>query len=121
MVDQLEQSDPLWTFFNSIDFTARHQIRSDVDTVWNFHITLFGEKGPTGRTPTFAVDVDRVSSLDVSVRLGSEGIFVWSGDYHAYEVMERLGKPSGLVRIGFVHYNTLDEVDRVLGALDAFA
>jgi cysteine desulfurase family protein (TIGR01976 family) len=85
------------------------------------HITLFGEGTSDGRTPTFAVDVHGISADDVSTHLGGQGIFVWSGNYYAYEVMERLGRPGGLVRIGFVHYNTLDEVDRVLDALGGFA
>jgi cysteine desulfurase family protein (TIGR01976 family) len=81
------------------------------------HITLFGEPGSEGRTPTFAIDVHGISAAEVAKRLGDQGIFVWSGNYYAVEVMDRLGKPEGLVRIGFVHYNTLDEVDRVLAAL----
>ena len=44
---------------------------------------------------------------------------MWDGNYYAVGVMERLGKARhGLVRIGFVHYNTADEVDRILSALD---
>jgi len=85
------------------------------------HVTLFGKADPDGRTPTFAVDVDGVSPSDVAERLGSQGIFVWSGNYYALEVLNRLGKPDGLVRIGFVHYNTLDEVDRVVSALGDLA
>ena len=81
------------------------------------HIALFGEPGPDGRTPTFAIDVEGTATAEVAKRLGDQGIFVWSGNYYAVEVMDRLGKPEGLVRIGFVHYNTLDEVDRVLAAL----
>jgi cysteine desulfurase family protein (TIGR01976 family) len=85
------------------------------------HITLFGADTATGRTPTFAVDVAGVSPSDVAARLGEQGIFVWSGNYYALEVMNRLGRPEGLVRIGFVHYNTLDEADRVVAALGEFA
>ena len=81
------------------------------------HITLYGEQSPDGRTPTFALDVHGIPADHVAQRLGDQGIFVWSGNYYAYEVVHRLGKPEGLVRIGFVHYNTLDEVDRVLAAL----
>jgi cysteine desulfurase family protein (TIGR01976 family) len=81
-------------------------------------ITLYGKPTPDGRTPTFAIDVDGLSPADVAAQLGGSGCFVWSGDYYAYEVMHRLGKvPDGLVRIGFVHYNTPDEVDRVLEEL----
>jgi len=81
-------------------------------------ITLYGKHRPDGRTPTFAIDVDGVSPAAVSESLGSAGCFVWSGDYYAYEVMHRLDRaPEGLVRIGFAHYNTPQEVDRVVADL----
>jgi len=82
-------------------------------------VTLYGRGTPDGRTPTFAVSVDGVHPDTVAATLGDLGIFVWSGDYYAVEVMRRLGlaDQGGLVRIGFVHYNTLEEVDRVVAAL----
>jgi selenocysteine lyase/cysteine desulfurase len=45
---------------------------------------------------------------------------VWDGNYYALEVMERLGlEPTGgMVRVGPVHYNTEDEIDRLLNALE---
>lgn len=82
-------------------------------------VTLHGEPTPAGRVPTFAVEVAGWSPHDVAAVLGERGVFVWSGDYYAVEVMTRLGKPEGLVRIGFVHYNSPEEVDRVLGELSA--
>jgi cysteine desulfurase family protein (TIGR01976 family) len=71
------------------------------------------------RTPTFAVSLDGISPEVVATRLGEQGIFVWHGHYYAVAVMERLGllAQGGLVRIGFVHYNTAAEVDQVLAAL----
>jgi cysteine desulfurase family protein (TIGR01976 family) len=71
------------------------------------------------RTPTFAVRLDGYTSEEVATKLGAQGIFVWHGHYYAVAVMERLGllDQGGLVRIGFVHYNTAEEVDRVLEAL----
>ena len=79
------------------------------------NVTLFGRTSADRRTATFAVEVEGVSPETVARALGGEGCFVWSGDYYAYEVMHRLGKaPEGLVRIGFVHYSTEEEVDRVL-------
>ena len=82
-------------------------------------IMLYGLPSPDGRTPTFAIAVEGVRAAQVASDLGDQGIFVWSGDYYAVEVMRRLGvaDEGGLVRIGFVHYNTPDEVDRVLEAL----
>lgn len=71
------------------------------------------------RVATFALEVEGIEPRRVAERLGELGVYVWDGDYYAVGVMQRLGKmPHGLVRVGFVHYNTSDEVDRVLGALD---
>ena len=85
-------------------------------------ITMYGRSVPDGRTPTFAISVDVTHPDDVAGILGDQGIFVWSGDYYAVEVMRRLGVAydGGLVRIGFAHYNTAEEVDRVLTALAEF-
>jgi cysteine desulfurase family protein (TIGR01976 family) len=71
------------------------------------------------RTPTFALEVAGLSAEAAASRLGDQGIHTWSGDYYAVGVMEHLGVASrgGLLRIGFVHYNTAEEVDRVLEAL----
>ncbi|MEA2024018.1 MAG: cysteine desulfurase-like protein, partial [Actinomycetota bacterium] len=86
-------------------------------------VSLYGRTDADGRTPTFAISVDGVHPDAVAEALGDLGIFVWSGDYYAVEVMQRLGvaDKGGLVRIGFVHYNTLDEVDRAVAALASIA
>ena len=49
------------------------------------------------------------------------GFAVWHGNYYAVEIMQRLGLPDGAVRVGIVHYNTEDEVDRLLDALATLA
>jgi len=51
--------------------------------------------------------------------LARAGIFVWSGHFYALSLMTRLGlEPSGgLLRVGLAHYNTTDEVDRLLSEL----
>jgi cysteine desulfurase family protein (TIGR01976 family) len=71
------------------------------------------------RTPTFAVRVGDQHPFETAKALGERGIFVWDGHYYALELMERLGleETGGAVRIGFCHYNTEDEVHRVLEAL----
>jgi cysteine desulfurase family protein (TIGR01976 family) len=75
------------------------------------------------RTPTFAISLDGYSADEVAAALGAQGIYVWSGHYYAVAVMERLGvlEQGGLVRIGFVHYNTPGEVDEVVAALTRLA
>jgi cysteine desulfurase family protein (TIGR01976 family) len=73
------------------------------------------------RVSTFALSVDGISPTEAASRLSALGLYVWSGHYYALNAIERLGflEAGGLVRIGFVHYNTADEVDRALGGLAA--
>jgi cysteine desulfurase family protein (TIGR01976 family) len=75
------------------------------------------------RTPTFGVSLDSFTPREVAKYLGKRGIFVWDGHYYAVAVLERLGllERGGLVRIGFVHYNTPEEVDRLIIALYTLA
>jgi len=80
-------------------------------------VRLFGMPTGEGRVPTFALEIEGERPGDAARRLGESGIFTWPGDYYAVEVMRRLGKPDGLLRVGFVHYNTSAEVDRVLAVL----
>ncbi|MHB8650899.1 MAG: cysteine desulfurase-like protein [Gaiellaceae bacterium] len=80
--------------------------------------TLYGVQTMDGRVPTFALNVDGVAPRVVTERLGERDIATWDGNYYALEVMEKLGLGSdGAVRVGFVHYNTAGEVDRLLAAL----
>jgi len=75
------------------------------------------------RTPTFAIRVEGQHPQETSAELARRGIFTWDGHYYAIEVFDRLGllDSGGAVRIGFCHYHTRDEVDRVLGALEELA
>ncbi len=81
--------------------------------------TLYGLGTMDGRVPTFAFRVDGMAPRDVAERLAAQEIAVWDGDYYAFEAMTALGlRPEGAVRAGFVHYNTFEEVDRLLAALE---
>lgn len=80
---------------------------------WQLH----GVPAMDGRVPTFAVTHDTLSPHEAATRLGERGFAVWEGNYYAVEIMQRLGLPDGAVRVGIVHYNTADEVDRLLAAL----
>jgi len=91
-------------------------------------LRLYGISDPArveSRCPTFAVrmdgdrDGDGHTPLELATRLGERGIFTCDGNYYALNLTERLGveKDGGFLRIGFVHYNTEQEVDRVLEAL----
>jgi cysteine desulfurase family protein (TIGR01976 family) len=79
---------------------------------------LHGLPTMDGRVPTFAFTMDGLSAGEVAARLGERGFAVWHGNYYALEIMKRLGlEDGGAVRVGLVHYNTADEVDRLLEEL----
>jgi len=75
------------------------------------------------RCPTFAVRIPGQTPLELATKLGQRGIFTWDGNYYALNLTERLGveQDGGFLRIGFVHYNTEEEVDRVLRDLRTLA
>jgi cysteine desulfurase family protein (TIGR01976 family) len=79
--------------------------------------TLHGPPSMDGRVPTFAITSGSESPAAAASRLGGAGFAVWHGDYYAREVMAALGLPDGAVRVGIVHTNTEDEVERLLFAL----
>ena len=80
--------------------------------------TLHGLNTMDGRVSTFAFNVEGRSPRAVAAHLGERGLAVWQGNYYAVEVMKRLGLDEGAVRAGIVHYNTADEVDRLLNELE---
>lgn len=70
------------------------------------------------RLPTISITHSRRTPAEVAEELGRRGLFVWHGNYYALPLTERLGlEPDGMIRVGIVHYNTLEEVDRLLAAL----
>ncbi len=82
-------------------------------------VKLYGLPTMAGRVPTFAFNLPGRSSEEVAVELAARDVAVWHGDYYAIEIMKTLGlEGTGAVRAGFVHYNTPDEVDRLLTALE---
>jgi cysteine desulfurase family protein (TIGR01976 family) len=83
------------------------------------NVRLHGLPTMDGRVPTFAFSVDGLAAAEAAARLGERGYAVWHGNYYALEVMNRLGLEDlgGAVRVGLVHYNTREEVDRLLAEL----
>ncbi|WP_376788469.1 cysteine desulfurase-like protein [Thermoflexus sp.] len=71
------------------------------------------------RVPTVSFRVRNRHPREIAEALGQEGIYVWDGNFYALGVTERLGVEGqgGLVRVGALHYNTLEEIDRFLEAL----
>ncbi len=82
------------------------------------NVELYGLAGTEGRVPTFCFNVAGKSPEETARALGAQDIAVYFGNYYAVEFMDQMGlAPNGAVRAGFVHYNTLGEVERLLSAL----
>ncbi len=73
----------------------------------------------SGRLPTFALTSDHHTPRQLAEALGRRGYNLWDGNYYALALMERLGleENGGALRIGLVHYNTHEEIDRFLADL----
>jgi selenocysteine lyase/cysteine desulfurase len=83
-------------------------------------VRVHGPADVAPRCPTFALEIAGRHPGDVCASLAERGVFAWAGHYYALEPMQALGvlDRGGLVRIGFVHTTTEDEVDRVLEELE---
>ena len=86
--------------------------------------TLYGltaEADLARRVPTVALTVAGHTPRALAEGLATRGVFVWDGNYYALTLMERLGLEGhgGALRIGLAHYNTAEEVDRIIAALRA--
>jgi len=90
------------------------------------NVKIYGITDPSRfseRCPTLALRVVNQTAdqtpLALATKLGDQGFFTWDGNYYALNLTERLDveKSGGFLRIGLVHYNAIEEVDRLLTAL----
>jgi cysteine desulfurase family protein (TIGR01976 family) len=82
-------------------------------------VTVYGPQTMEGRVPTFLINVEGVPAAEAAQRLCAQGFGVWAHDsYYSLGLHERLAWGEA-VRVGLIHYNTADEVDRFLAAVDA--
>lgn len=72
------------------------------------------------RVPTISITMKQRTPEEIARHLAAREIYVWNGNMYALALTERLGleEKGGLLRIGLVHYNTPEEIDRLLRALD---
>ena len=86
-------------------------------------VGLYGPATMADRVPTFAFTLAGHAPRAVAQHLASRDIFAWAGHFYAVECIHRLGldDTGGLVRVGLCHYNTADEVDRLISALEELA
>ena len=110
-------ADVGWEFIREQEHALGQQFLDGLPDGWR----LYGAPTMEGRVPTFAIRSESLTPLAAAEALGERGFAVWEGSYYAVEIMKRLGLDDGAVRIGIVHYNTTDEVSRLLEALAALA
>ncbi|HTT30019.1 MAG TPA: cysteine desulfurase-like protein [Solirubrobacteraceae bacterium] len=85
-------------------------------------VTVYGLPGMEGRVPTFLINVAGVSAADVAARLAEQQMGVWAHDsWYSLGLYQRLGYADQAVRLGFIHYNTVEEVDALVAALNDLA
>lgn len=89
------------------------------------NVTLFGISDiehVAQRTPTFAIRIEGTTPEDVSRSLGCKNMCVWNGHFYAIGLCKQLGilEAGGVIRIGFMHYNTIEEIDDLFDALAPF-
>jgi cysteine desulfurase family protein (TIGR01976 family) len=89
-----------------------------MDAVVDMPVSIYGLPTMDGRVPTFLVNVDGVPAADVVAQLADQQIGVWAHDsWYSLNLYRRLGYDANAIRVGFIHYNTADEVDRFVAGL----
>ncbi|MCR9200859.1 MAG: cysteine desulfurase-like protein [Planctomycetaceae bacterium] len=72
----------------------------------------------TDRAPTFSVTHRSQSPAQLAAGLAEQGVYAWAGNHYALPFTEAAGlEPGGTLRLGALHYNTVDEVHRSLECL----
>ena len=81
-------------------------------------VTVYGLQTMEGRVPTFLINVDGVPAAEVATTMAARGYGVWAHDsWYSLGLRERLPYPQDAVRVGFIHYNTVEEVDGFVAEL----
>mgnify|MGYP001319106170 CR=1 FL=1 len=104
------------TAIHAYEFELSRALLSALQTVPG--LRMYGQSDPLQlekRVATFSFRLRNLHPRTVAEKLAEAGIYVWDGNYYALNVSERLGveESGGMVRVGAVHYNTLDEVERL--------
>ena len=70
------------------------------------------------RAPTVSFTHPSMTAEKIGEALAEQGIFAWAGNFYALELSEALGlEPEGALRVGILHYNTAEEIDRFVDEL----
>jgi cysteine desulfurase family protein (TIGR01976 family) len=85
-------------------------------------VTVYGRQSMDGRVATFLLNVDGVDAAAAAKQLADRGFGVWAHDnWYSLGLREKLPYPQDAIRVGLIHYNTADEVDRFVAELGRLA
>jgi cysteine desulfurase family protein (TIGR01976 family) len=106
-----------WDFITAHERDLGARFLAGLPEPWRLH----GLPSADDRTATFAITLPGTHPTDLAKALAKQDVAVGAGQFHAPGVFGALGLDGGAIRIGFLHYNTMADVDAVLSALAAIA
>src|SRR5579862_3790762 len=84
--------------------------------------TVYGEQTMEGRLPTFLFNLEGVPAATIAETMAARGYGVWAHDsWYSLGLREKLPYPEDAVRVGLIHYNTVEEIDGFLAELGSLA
>ncbi|HEX5246827.1 MAG TPA: cysteine desulfurase-like protein [Gaiellaceae bacterium] len=84
--------------------------------------TVYGEQTMDGRLPTFLLNLEGVPAAEIAETMAARGYGVWAHDsWYSLGLREKLPYPKDAVRVGLIHYNTVEEIDGFLSELGSLA
>ncbi len=108
---QLFQAHEHETVQPLLDYLANHS-----------QIRLLGKSDASQRAPTVAFTSQKHTPLDLVKRLAQEQLMTGSGHFYSYRLLQALGidPEAGVCRASMVHYNSAQDVQRLIEALDKY-
>ena len=120
----IERREALQVAFSAIEHYERDMCWRIIEGLkTNAGIKIWGITDPARipeRAPTVSFTHNSMTAQQIGDALAERGIFVWVGNFYALELSEALGlEPEGVLRVGVLHYNTMEEVERFLSELSS--
>ena len=85
-------------------------------------VELYGLQTMEGRLPTFLLNVAGVPAKQVATTMAERGYGIWHHDsWYSLGLREKLPYADEAIRVGLIHYNTVEEIDGFLHELGSLA
>ncbi|MBI5565890.1 MAG: aminotransferase class V-fold PLP-dependent enzyme [Chloroflexi bacterium] len=110
------------TAMKEYEMTLSHALIEGLSSINGLHIWGITDLDQLDRrVPTVSFTLEGWQPREVAAELDKHGVYVWDGNYYALAVMDRLGleEKGGMVRVGAAHYNTLEEINKLVEAVRA--